>query len=362
MHTFQTLILNVFILCSISTLFSQNFKRKIIYTTQSQTQYSVPRGTDLTLITNYDFAGMKSVIQRERAVTVINNNLEIIVERTYHNPMRYPNDFQNIVSRAVISPLETILYDANNVVLQREPNPSSYISRISHRELNTYGLFNHLFTTSPTTLISTFGKMGYSTKYFSKEQRLELFQDSIAMVIDYKNLKFITRTFSKGIVLREDQQCFQKIRDAIIPHYDINIIYRTLQNGTPLKVSKVTEYQQYSILDRNNRFVVDYQTTLPPPRSSDEITIGEYDDTTPTQIDFSLYPNPSQDQINIEFDGWEIQDVEVEVINLVGAIVYTQRHNAQTALVINISDWNSGIYLVRCKNDIAIRTMRFVKN
>ena len=71
----------------------------------------------------------------------------------------------------------------------------------------------------------------------------------------------------------------------------------------------------------------------------------------------TLYPNPVNDKLTIEA---EAALGTVEIYNLMGALVYSQKGCANK-VEINTSDLQSGIYFIRMTNDNASETRRFVK-
>ena len=75
--------------------------------------------------------------------------------------------------------------------------------------------------------------------------------------------------------------------------------------------------------------------------------------------EFTIYPNPSRSKLNITLPKLE-NNSKVEVYNILGARVYsTVLSNLNTS--INVSQWNSGVYLVRVSSDEGTITKRFVK-
>lgn len=77
---------------------------------------------------------------------------------------------------------------------------------------------------------------------------------------------------------------------------------------------------------------------------------------------FSIYPNPSVSTLNIDVPNLINDGFKLEVFDVLGKKIHLQNLNALTS-VIDITKWNSGLYLVRITskdNSIAF-TKRFVK-
>jgi len=91
-----------------------------------------------------------------------------------------------------------------------------------------------------------------------------------------------------------------------------------------------------------------------------EGTLSSNGQNAPTK--FSIYPNPSSDLLNISLPRLSDQSLNLEVFDVLGKRVYTQQLGAVKTKV-NISKWNSGVYLVRLTSadDAITLTKRFVK-
>jgi len=80
------------------------------------------------------------------------------------------------------------------------------------------------------------------------------------------------------------------------------------------------------------------------------------------QNEFRIYPNPSADYMNVEVPKLGNQSLRLEVFDVLGKKVLTQNLNKLSSR-INVSKWNSGVYLVRLttSEDTVAPTKRFVK-
>lgn len=75
--------------------------------------------------------------------------------------------------------------------------------------------------------------------------------------------------------------------------------------------------------------------------------------------DFSIYPNPSSSKLNINLSKLSSKQ-QLEIYNILGARVYNQNLN-QLKTSVNVSQWRTGVYLVRITSDKETITKRFVK-
>ena len=70
----------------------------------------------------------------------------------------------------------------------------------------------------------------------------------------------------------------------------------------------------------------------------------------------SVYPNPNQGQVSINLPK---EDCEIVIFNSLGQQVYSQQAKGMT--VLSLEGLNSGVYFVTVKSDIAVCTLKFVK-
>jgi len=89
--------------------------------------------------------------------------------------------------------------------------------------------------------------------------------------------------------------------------------------------------------------------------SSSESKVGVYQ----TNKDFSISPNPASTTINVYLPkGFE--NAKLSVFDVLGKEIYNVKLSALHS-TINISKWNSGVYLVRIATETESQTKRFVK-
>lgn len=63
--------------------------------------------------------------------------------------------------------------------------------------------------------------------------------------------------------------------------------------------------------------------------------------------DIKLYPNPVKDQFSINFGGVIERNIEVEIFNALGQLVKTFERKAELNMSFDISEFNSGLHLVK---------------
>jgi len=74
---------------------------------------------------------------------------------------------------------------------------------------------------------------------------------------------------------------------------------------------------------------------------------------------FSISPNPGTDRLNLKLSGFH-DSTNLEVFDVLGKRIFTNKLS-NVSSSINVSQWNSGVYLVRITTDTGTQTKRFVK-
>ena len=75
---------------------------------------------------------------------------------------------------------------------------------------------------------------------------------------------------------------------------------------------------------------------------------------------FSVYPNPSREQLFIESNQKDITDGKIELCNIAGRII-RELTLKSLKTQMNISDLESGFYLIRIKTDSETVIKKFTK-
>jgi len=88
-------------------------------------------------------------------------------------------------------------------------------------------------------------------------------------------------------------------------------------------------------------------------------TLLSVDDLNATSS-FSLYPNPSSSILNIELNGNQT-DLTYEVFDILGKQITSETFSNGNLSQIDVSNWNTGLYLIKLSNGDKTETKRFVK-
>ena len=76
--------------------------------------------------------------------------------------------------------------------------------------------------------------------------------------------------------------------------------------------------------------------------------------------DLKVYPNPSDDLLTIDLPSELENDINITVLNSQGKQIQTQVINAKNN-TLNVSNWQSGVYLIQITYEDAQVVKRFVK-
>lgn len=76
-----------------------------------------------------------------------------------------------------------------------------------------------------------------------------------------------------------------------------------------------------------------------------------------SNVNFDLYPNPVNEQLNIEVD---LNNAEVKIVDMLGKTVFTQ-NNVNTTTKVDVSNLNNGIYFVSIlKEGTVLKTEKLI--
>ena len=74
---------------------------------------------------------------------------------------------------------------------------------------------------------------------------------------------------------------------------------------------------------------------------------------------FVISPNPSKDKLNIKLPSAN-KNLKLEVFDVLGKLIY-KGEITELESSVNVSNWKSGVYLVRVSSDKGTKTKRFIK-
>ena len=82
-------------------------------------------------------------------------------------------------------------------------------------------------------------------------------------------------------------------------------------------------------------------------------------------ISMMLYPNPVRDFLQVKYDSKAEENVNVQIINILGKVVYQRLLKSQTgtkSIEIQTESFQNGMYLCRIQHGNEIETAKFIKH
>lgn len=228
------------------------------------------------------------------------------------------------------------LFDINNDTLVDliVGKKNGYLSYYQNTGSLTNPMFTHITDSLGKVCVVTpnVSYFGYSNPCFFKDSaEIRLFSGSESGYIYYY----------KDIVQNLNGQFTAS--DTLLIHIDSDSAVSHIDNGSR---SSVAVYDFNSdgfpdIVSGNLSGGLTYYTGV---KSNAFVNIEEKQPEP--SVEFNIYPNPADDILNI-FVGTDKQQVYVEIFNHLGKKVFEGHQSGQTNTTINISRFNSGIYI--CK-------------
>jgi hypothetical protein len=82
-----------------------------------------------------------------------------------------------------------------------------------------------------------------------------------------------------------------------------------------------------------------------------------------SESNYTIFPNPAQNEVNIDFTLSSNKTVEVRVFDITGKLVTTNTFEGTEGLnknVLDISGLNKGIYILECNDGDKVRTSKLL--
>lgn len=85
----------------------------------------------------------------------------------------------------------------------------------------------------------------------------------------------------------------------------------------------------------------------------------------PTNLDFSLYPNPTSEIVHIQFNESLLESPSIKIYDLVGKLVYENNHfenHPSLNITFRVDFLTSGVYLLAVQINDRITTKKLIIN
>jgi len=83
-----------------------------------------------------------------------------------------------------------------------------------------------------------------------------------------------------------------------------------------------------------------------------------------SDISLKIYPNPADEILNLKLSSLKAQQVQISIVDLNGRVIntYQQEVSQNTAMQINLSHLQQGMYMIRVQgNDFSAKPVLFSK-
>jgi len=91
------------------------------------------------------------------------------------------------------------------------------------------------------------------------------------------------------------------------------------------------------------------------------ISTGINDDVF-SQTAINVYPNPVTDQVSISFDELTVSEVNLQVIDVLGTVVYSQKiSSVKNVETIDLETLTTGVYFIQLNANDSRFTQRIIK-
>ena len=113
--------------------------------------------------------------------------------------------------------------------------------------------------------------------------------------------------------------------------------------------------------DTNTCYIItNYGTVLKTINGGGNNWMVGLENNTEKSIDFSIYPNPAQTLINIEFENASSKNYTLSIVNVLGQTVYSKQ-TSDSKLQISVDEFPSGIYSIQVSCEKKSMSTKFIK-
>ena len=86
-----------------------------------------------------------------------------------------------------------------------------------------------------------------------------------------------------------------------------------------------------------------------------------FNDTEINKDSFKVYPNPATDLITVELSSEFLEKATIQVLNLLGQVVYSENKEISARTLLNISELKPGVYFLKLQSEGEVYSKKFIK-
>ncbi|NCA84493.1 MAG: DUF1566 domain-containing protein [Clostridia bacterium] len=75
----------------------------------------------------------------------------------------------------------------------------------------------------------------------------------------------------------------------------------------------------------------------------------------------NIYPSPATDNITVEMGETKASTSSLQIVNILGEVIYSESEDFSTRITIDVSEFNPGIYFVILQNEGNVSSRKFIK-
>ncbi|MGI6719244.1 MAG: C10 family peptidase [Bacteroidales bacterium] len=229
------------------------------------------------------------------------------------------------------------------------------------------------FTSTGNQLYVTFeatgSNPGFEFEYFSKlgsfcEDLVEINDQSGEIRSNPENKHYNPNTYCRWLISPSDNSLGLKLRfnyldtydeKDFVTFFDIKTGEETVFYGTETPEEEfeypngvLVQFETDLYHSENTGFSISFNNGL----GIQDYSIGE----------IKAYPNPAKDIVTIEFDNNESENLEIEMYDITGAILYKDTFDSKGLYTkeINISKFPAGIYFINIKSELGMSSKKII--
>lgn len=333
------------------------------YTTQTRTLFSVPKDTDMKKITDLDLSRMKTKTKIESCENFVSGkdfSIETIVKNI--DEPEYLSDRIYGIGSSIsnINGIELFNYNGESVSFTKHQNPNDAEVYILPEEVYSYyGFSNNLFEFDLELFINKLYSDNYTVDYFPKDSILKAYNSFMELTIDFSRLYYETLYYEKNELKFMECTLFIKDKGYITPYKEFLSYFNYLDSGLRILKTEEKKYLNYSVIENDSVIYERFEEIIKP--KSESISLYEYSESGTKNNYLKVYPNPAQDNISLEIP-FDDEYIDIEICNMAGHIVQIYNKVNTSQINLNVSGLDSGSYIIYCKSNESIQSVKFIKN
>jgi hypothetical protein len=312
---------------------------------------------------------MMSIDKIREKKTVIDSDKMMFVTILFPQRERWKNDYEFMVAKMEMNIFGSKLYDSNGNIVHENTDYNSvdenfYIE--DEERINEFGLCT-MFDNDISILHDELVNLGF-TVCLLENNKISAINDSLEYYFDFNKLIFETRIFENNLLVISDWKQYQKIGDYTIPSTYVFTTYDVVgrNNNIRLQKSEVTSFLDYTVRNGTGKPLVSYKAKSSNRTTeivnNENVNLSQYDEIEKKNVTLSAFPNPASDNINIVIPYIAEEEIEILIFNALGKLVYSKNKiQTGTNLNLDISDYPTGLYLVKAGKGNLWQTTRFTK-